>query len=47
MPYPLANLKVFVNTNRFQLDQPQYRNSMVVPLARPTDDTREIAEAAA
>ncbi|TDO06070.1 MULTISPECIES: DUF4113 domain-containing protein [Halomonas] len=47
MPYPLANLMVFVNTNRFQLDQPQYRNSVVVPLARPTDDTRDIAQAAA
>nr|WP_280552722.1 DUF4113 domain-containing protein [Halomonas sp. 25-S5] len=38
---------VFVRTNPFQLDQPQYRNSVVVPLARPTDDTREIAQAAA
>ncbi|WP_372614377.1 Y-family DNA polymerase, partial [Halomonas sp.] len=38
---------VFVNTNRFQLDQPQYRNSVVVPLHRPTDDSREIVGAAA
>ncbi len=38
---------VFVRTNPFQLDKPQYRNSVVVPLARPTDDTREIAQAAA
>ncbi|WP_445005143.1 Y-family DNA polymerase [Halomonas mongoliensis] len=38
---------VFVRTNPFQLDQPQYRNSVVVPLARPSDDTREIAQAAA
>ncbi|MBB3192410.1 DUF4113 domain-containing protein [Halomonas cerina] len=38
---------VFVRTNRFQLDQPQYRNSVLVPLARPSDDTREIAQAAA
>lgn len=37
---------VFVNTNRFQLDQPQYRNSVVVPLPRPTDDSRNIAHAA-
>jgi DNA polymerase V len=37
---------VFVTTNRFQLDQPQYRNSVVVPLIRPTDDTRDIAHAA-
>ncbi|MFC2992955.1 Y-family DNA polymerase [Halomonas tibetensis] len=38
---------VFVRTNSFQLDQQQYRNSVVVPLIRPTDDTREIAQAAA
>lgn len=38
---------VFVRTNPFQLDQPQYRNSVVVPLVRPTDDTRDIAQAAA
>mgnify|MGYP000748229832 FL=1 len=37
---------VFVRTNAFQLDQPQYRNSVVVPLIRPTDDTRDIAHAA-
>lgn len=38
---------VFVRTNPFQFDQPQYRNSVVVPLARPSDDTREIAQASA
>nr|WP_221188452.1 Y-family DNA polymerase [Halomonas cerina] len=38
---------VFINTNRFQLEHPQYRNSVVVPLPRPTDDSREIAHAAA
>ncbi|MGM1053587.1 MAG: DUF4113 domain-containing protein [Pseudomonadota bacterium] len=38
---------VFVRTNPFQLDQPQYRNSVVMPLMRPTDDTRDIAQAAA
>jgi DNA polymerase V len=37
---------MFVRTNPFQLDQPQYRNSVVVPLIRPTDDTRDIAHAA-
>jgi DNA polymerase V len=37
---------VFVNTNRFQLDQPQYRNSVVVPLLCPTDDSRVIVQAA-
>ncbi|MBB3231135.1 Y-family DNA polymerase [Halomonas stenophila] len=38
---------VFVHTNPFQPSQPQYRNSVVVPLARPCDDTRDIAHAAA
>jgi DNA polymerase V len=38
---------VFVRTNPFQLEQPQYRNSVVVPLPRPTDDSREITRAAA
>ncbi|MCE0732452.1 Y-family DNA polymerase [Halomonas sp. G15] len=38
---------VFVRTNPFQLEQPQYRNSVVVPLSRPTDDSREINRAAA
>ncbi|UYG06840.1 Y-family DNA polymerase [Halomonas sp. M4R1S46] len=38
---------VFVRTNPFQPSQPQYRNSVVVPLARPCDDTRDIAHAAA
>ncbi|MBS9405658.1 Y-family DNA polymerase [Halomonas sp. TRM85114] len=37
---------VFVRTNPFQLDQPQYRKSVVVPLARPSDDTRDLAHAA-
>jgi DNA polymerase V len=37
---------VFVRTNPFQLEQPQYRNSVVVPLARPTVDTRAILGAA-
>ncbi|MDZ7852281.1 MAG: hypothetical protein U5L98_06430 [Halomonas sp.] len=37
---------VFARTIPFQLDQPQYRKIVVVPLLRPTDDTREIAHAA-
>ncbi|RAR64284.1 DNA polymerase V [Onishia taeanensis] len=38
---------VFVRTNPFQPSQPQYRNSAVVPLAQPCNDTRDIAQAAA
>lgn len=38
---------VFLRTNPFQIDRPQYRNSVVVPLAAPDDDSREIARAAA
>lgn len=42
-----SSVMVFVRTNPFQLDQPQYRNRVVVPLEGSTDDTREIAQAAA
>lgn len=38
---------VFVRTNPFQPSQPQYRNSVVVPLAQPCNDTLDIAQAAA
>ncbi|WP_240454233.1 DUF4113 domain-containing protein [Halomonas sp. NO4] len=37
---------VFVRTNPFLTDAPQYRNSAVVPLPRPTDDSRAILAAA-
>lgn len=37
---------VFVRTSPFQLNQPQYSNSIVIPLLRPTDDSRSIANAA-
>lgn len=31
---------VFVQTNRFRLDDPQYNAGLVVPLVNPSDDTR-------
>jgi DNA polymerase V len=37
---------VFVRTNPFVAGEAQYRNSRVVPLARPSDDSRELLEAA-
>ncbi|WP_193085254.1 Y-family DNA polymerase [Halomonas sp. 3F2F] len=37
---------VFVRTNAFRPDLPQYRNRVVVALERPTDDSRELIHAA-
>ncbi len=37
---------VFVRTNPFIAGEPQYRNSVVVPLVWPTDDSRDLLEAA-
>ncbi|MCW4153666.1 Y-family DNA polymerase [Halomonas sp. 18H] len=37
---------VFVRTNPFRTDLPQYRNRTVVTLERPTDDSRELVAAA-
>ena len=37
---------VFVRTNAFRQDLPQYRNRVVVTLERPTDDSRELIHAA-
>ncbi|WP_447894250.1 Y-family DNA polymerase [Vreelandella sp. GE22] len=37
---------VFLKTDRFRQDQPQYSPSVVVELERPTQDTREILAAA-
>ena len=33
---------VFVQTNRFRADHPQYNGSLVIPLANPSDDTSAI-----
>lgn len=37
---------IFLKTNRFRDDLPQYNPSIVVPLPYPTNDTREIIKAA-
>lgn len=39
-------LQVFLRTNPFLAGEPQYRNSVVVPLPEPTDDSRAVLEAA-
>lgn len=39
-------IMVFVRTNRFRSDLPSYSKSLVVPLAHPTDDSRELVKAA-
>ena len=39
-----AMVAVFVQTNPFRLDEPQYRNGIALPLAVPTQDTRLLAE---
>jgi len=41
-----SSLCVFVRTNPFKDDVPQYSRSMVVPLLRPTDDTLKLVHAA-
>jgi len=41
-----SSLCVFVRTNPFKDDVPQYSRSMVVPLLRPTDDTFKLVQAA-
>ncbi|MGS0742753.1 Y-family DNA polymerase [Glaciimonas sp. GG7] len=33
-------LHVFIETDRFRFDEPQYNNGMTVPLAEPSDDLR-------
>lgn len=37
---------VFVKTDRFKLDEPQYNNGRTVPLPEPTDDLRVIVKVA-
>tara|TARA_R110002012_G_scaffold62590_1_gene164627 strand:- start:8809 stop:10083 length:1275 start_codon:yes stop_codon:yes gene_type:complete len=39
-------IMVFVRTNRFRTDLPSFNKSLVVPLPRPTDDSRELVRAA-
>ncbi len=43
----LANLiQVYIRTSPFKLDQAQYSNSMTIPLATPSDDTRQLVKVA-
>ncbi len=39
-------MTVFITTNRFQPDEPQYANSAVVQLPQPTNDTLTLVQAA-
>ena len=39
-------IHVFIQTNRFREQDPQYSNGLTVPLVEPTDDNRRLANAA-
>jgi DNA polymerase V len=39
-------LHVFVSTNRFRPNEPQYANGITIPLSEPTGDTRRLTAAA-
>jgi DNA polymerase V len=41
-----ASLCVYVRTNPFKEDVPQYQRSMIVPLSQPSDDTTKLVNAA-
>lgn len=41
-----ASICVFIHTNNFKPEEPQYSPSMVVPLTNPTDDTLKLIRAA-
>lgn len=41
-----ASLCVYIRTNPFKDDEPQYSKSMIVPLSLPTDDTTKLVRAA-
>ncbi|CAM3986501.1 Y-family DNA polymerase [Vreelandella rituensis] len=41
-----STVMVFVHTNSFRTDLPQYRNRTVVSLERPSDDSRDLINAA-
>jgi DNA polymerase V len=43
----LANvIQVFIRTSPFKMDEPQYSNGMTIPLAVPSDDTRQLVKSA-
>lgn len=39
-------VQVFIRTNPFKPDAPQYQRGLIVPLAAPSDDTRQLLRAA-
>ncbi|BCK87787.1 protein UmuC [Sideroxyarcus emersonii] len=41
-----ANLCVYIRTNPFKPEEPQYSRSLIVPLIQPTDDTTKLVRAA-
>ncbi len=41
-----GSIGVFLETNPFKPDEPQYHPSLLIPLVAPTDDTRLLAQAA-
>jgi DNA polymerase V len=41
-----ASLSVYVRTNPFKEDDPQYQSSLIVPLSQPTDDSSKLVHAA-
>ena len=41
-----ASVCVYVRTNPFKQDEPQYQRSMIVPLCQPSDDTMALISAA-
>lgn len=40
-----ASVCVYIRTNPFKPEEPQYERSMIVPLSQPTDDTKKIVYA--
>lgn len=41
-----GSLYVYIRTNPFKEDEPQYYNGMTIPLPSPTDDTRQLVKVA-
>lgn len=41
-----ASVCVYVRTNPFKEDEPQYQRSMIIPLSQPSDDTMKLITAA-
>lgn len=41
-----GSVQVYIRTSPFRLDSPQYSNGMTIPLASPTNDTRQLVNVA-